>query len=280
MVKRTLIDLYKRFSGTVEFALRGLKYPANELIVLCMHSTPDDRMQQFSGQVDFLLKKFQPLKPSELDDYYSGKLNAGPYILFTFDDGLKNNLHAARVLEQKGISAFFFVVPDFISSSSQKEYYRKNIRRVIDPSVDKLDEDFTAMSYDDLRTLITHGHGIGAHSTTHTLSREMNEYEILQEVKGCKQILEDNLGVSVNAFCSINNTTLSVGVLCKSTIEEEYTFHFTTFPGLNGEEKNPLLIFRRNTEVHWPMGAIRFALGEWDLPRWRSAISRFQSLRP
>jgi hypothetical protein len=54
--------------------------------------------------------------------------------------------------------------------------------------------------------------------------------------------------------------------------------HFTTFPGLNAETKNGRLIYRRNIELDWSLGMIKYALGKWDLSRWRGEIERFQQL--
>ncbi len=277
-MKRFLVDTYKNLAGFSEYAFRKLTYPKNELIVLCMHSTPDDRLQHFSSLVDFICKHFKPLSPAQLDDYYNQHLTDGPYVLFTFDDGLKNNLKAAQVLSSKHISALFFLVPAFISSTSQKEFYMRNIRPAIDESVDRLEEDFTAMSYENLKLLKRDGHYFGAHSMTHTLHNEMLGDDLRIEIANCKTVLEQNIGCEIDSFCSINNTSLSINAAGKKVIDENYRFHFTTFPGLNSSEKNRHLILRRNIEVHWSLGKIKFALGQADLGRWKAEIHRFRQL--
>ena len=274
-----IADIIKSSIGHLEFFSGGWKYRADELLVLCMHSTPADRMKSFAVITDDLLKHFKPLHPNQLEAYYRGELQEGPYVLFTFDDGLKNNLPVAEFLHSRGLGAFFFLVPDFISSNEQMLYYRKNIRPIIDPTLDKLDEDFSAMSQEDVLNLLKHGHQIGSHTMSHLLRNTATAEEVNREVVESQKLLKAWFGCDVNSFCSVIQTTISVNAMAKSAIEQQYKFHFTTFPGLNGAEKNPRMIFRRNIEVNWSKGKIRFALGQWDLRRWKPQILHFLSLR-
>jgi peptidoglycan/xylan/chitin deacetylase (PgdA/CDA1 family) len=45
-------------------------------------------------------------------------------VLFTFDDGFRNNLYAARVLHDEGLSGVFFVLSDVIDSDFTPSYLR------------------------------------------------------------------------------------------------------------------------------------------------------------
>ena len=275
-MKNRIIDLIKSVLGNVEFARRGLKYSSDELIVLCMHSTPADQMNTFDELVDFLLQHFKPLLPTQLEDYHSQKMNDGPYVLFTFDDGLKNNLYVADLLSKRNIKAFFFLVPAFILSMEQKQYYRTNIRQVIDPNFDKHEEDFIAMSANDIQLLLDDGHAIGSHTMTHLLRSTSTDEEVKREVSESKKALQKLVGVEVQSFCSPINTSISVNSIAKKSIAEEYQYHFTTFPGLNGKKKNRQIIFRRNIEVNWPLGKIKFALGRSDLRRWDQSVAQYE----
>jgi peptidoglycan/xylan/chitin deacetylase (PgdA/CDA1 family) len=278
MVKKKITDLYKSISGTLEYNIGHFRYPSDELIVLCMHSTPADQMNNFARLFDFLSKHFKPIGPQDLDRYYNGELKDGPYLLFTFDDGLMNNLHVANWLSKKKVGAYFFLVPDFLKSSDSISYYRKNIRQVIDSSFDKLPEDFSAMKSADIRGLLDMGHQIGSHTYTHLLRAGMSEKDQAFEIKESGKYLEAEFGRSINAFCSPINTLISVDGVGKKFINEKYQYHFTTFPGMNSKMKNPQLICRRNIEVNWTKGKISFALGQWDLPRWQSGIARHLAL--
>ena len=277
-MKRAAIEIYKNIVGNAEYTFKKLNYPADELVVLCMHSTPCDHQHKFELILDFLLKHFTILDPNQIDEYYQGNLKNGPYLLFTFDDGLKNNLYAAQLLEKRGLRAMFFIVPEFIRSNDQKTFYIKNIRPITDPSFDKEPEDFVAMSFDDLRTLQSSGHIIGSHTSCHTLNRDMNKIQIENEIIQSKDAIMSELKIEPTSFCSINNTTVSVNSIAKKMIAENYRFHFTTFPGLNSTSKESQIIFRRNIEVNWPLGKIKFSLGQVDLARWSDEIRRFRAL--
>jgi peptidoglycan/xylan/chitin deacetylase (PgdA/CDA1 family) len=277
VMKNKFFGLYKSVIGSVEYALRGFSYAPDELVVLCMHSTPSDRLKDFEVLIDFLGRHFHPLHPDELPAYCKGELREGPYILYTFDDGLRNNLEASKLLSRKNIAAFFFVVPAFIDAPDGKKYYLENIRPVVDPSYDKEEEDFTPIDYEGLKSMAMQGHRIGSHTMTHLLHAGMKEDAVKTEIEGSKQRLAEKTGKDISAFCSPNNTAFSMNVIAKKLVAEHYRFHFTTFPGLNAAAKDPQLIFRRNIELNWSPGRIKFALGRWDLPRWAQLIQQFRS---
>jgi peptidoglycan/xylan/chitin deacetylase (PgdA/CDA1 family) len=274
-MKKKLIDFYKSVLGFTEFAIGGWNYPKDELVVLCMHSTPADQEQAFFAMLEFILKQFKPLDPAALNDYFDGKLSNGPYVLFTFDDGLKNNLHVAKWLESKGIHAYFFLVPAFMLSDEPINYYRKNIRQLVDHSFDKLDDDFSPMNVGDINKLIQAGHKVGSHTYTHLMRKESDEKALLHEIVDSKNELERVLNIPADAFCSPINSAISVSSSAKALIAKNYEFHFTTFPGLHSELREKQLIFRRNIEVNWPLNKIKFALGQWDLRRWKPVLEEY-----
>lgn len=273
-------QLAKSILGQLEKLRGGLNYPSKELLVLNYHSTPKKFIPNFQEQVQFLLQHFNILSPSHLRQYYAGNYSPDKCsLLFTFDDGLKNNLHAVRVLDENKIKALFFVVPGFIEAANQKEFYLKNIRPVVNTKIDREEEDFAALSWSNLSDLIKNGHAIGAHTLTHTLVAESSSAENSErEITGCGNILEKKLGVNPDSFCSINDTLVSTGKKEKALIEKNYSFHFTTLPGFNALHKNPLFIKRRNVECYWPNGAFYFALGKSDLKRWEKKIALYESL--
>ncbi|MGZ3884481.1 MAG: polysaccharide deacetylase family protein [Bacteroidia bacterium] len=263
--------------------MSGLSYPGNELIVLNYHSTPEQFISNFSAQLDILKRDFNIISPDDLRRYYSpdGLKSEKCSLLFTFDDGLKNNKHALQELEKNNIRALLFVVPDFISCNPLKQsaFYQKNIRLHINRHVDSREEDTTALSWSELRDIVRHGHEIGCHTLTHTLEAGKSgagnsEAEIVKS----KAVIEQELGIKVDSFCSINNTLQSVGKKEKELIGQHYRFHFTTLPGYNGINKDPLFIKRRNVEAHWLKGALYFATGQRDLGRWKEKIAAYERL--
>lgn len=277
-MKQRILKIVKSVLGTVEYSLRPWKYSSDELIVLCMHSTPMDRRDQFNKLLDFVLKHFQPLDPKQLADYFDGKMNAGPYVLFTFDDGLKNNVLAAELLEARNVRAVFFVVPDFVDAIEPENYYRKNIRQAIDRSVDHEPDDFTPLTRHELAQLAAKGHCIESHTMSHLLRKHSDEASIEREIRQSKLWIGQNLPGQSSMFCSPIQTNFSISSSAKKVINQVYDYHFTTFPGLNCLEKDSKLIYRRNIEVHWTFGQIKYALGKVDLSRWKGEIAQFRQL--
>ncbi|MFM7729300.1 MAG: polysaccharide deacetylase family protein [Flavobacteriales bacterium] len=277
-MKQQILNTIKSLLGTMEYRLRPWKYKPTELVVLCMHSTPAERRAQFEKLLDFLLRHFRPLQPGQLNDYFQGKLSEGPYVLFTFDDGLKNNLLAAELIEKRGAKAVFFVVPNFVDAVEGRNYYLKNIRSVIDQRVDHEPEDFEPMNISDLKNLLERGHFVESHTLSHLLRNSSTIQEIENEIAGSKRWLSERLNNKATMFCSPIQSNYSVNSTSKKRIQQEYVYHFTTFPGLNGALLNPQLIYRRNIEVFWSMGRIKYSLGKADLARWKADVERFQQL--
>jgi peptidoglycan/xylan/chitin deacetylase (PgdA/CDA1 family) len=276
-MKQFIANSIKSVLGSAEYLIKRYPYSANELVVVCMHSTPTDRTEDFELLVLQLTKSFKPFSPDNVEDYFVNKTNYndGPYILFTFDDGLQNNLNAGKVLQKLGISGLFFVIPDFIQSDDQPTFYRTNIRPCIDYDIDHEPEDVSAMSLSDLRKMIEMGHSIGSHTMTHTLSNAMDAESVTHEVCDSERWLREKLGLKITAFASPNNSALSVNSGCAKAISHTYLLHYTTFPGLNIETDSQM-IYRRNIEVFWNSGKIKFAMGLWDLRRWKAACRLFQ----
>jgi hypothetical protein len=271
----------KSFLGHVNKIIGGLNYSKDELIVVNYHGTPNKFIKNFESQVVFFKKHFEVINPFDLENYFRGTLKSNRCkLLFTFDDGLRNNLLAANILEQNGIRAFYFLVPEFIETNVQKQkaYYIKYIRPTINEYLDSLPEDFEAMNWEDIKQLISKGNRIGSHTYSHTLIAEIsNETNSKNEIIQSKHYLEKRTGTNVNSFCSINNTLVSVGKKEKELIQENYMFHFTTLPGYNGEQKNPLFIKRRNIESFWLNGAVYFSVGKIDINRWAKKVEEYSS---
>lgn len=273
----SIAQIAKNILGHTE-RLFGRKHASNELLVICMHSTPADRLDDFKRIVEFLDKQYVYLQANEIEAFFSSQPNQGPYYTLTYDDGLLNNYPSALWLAEQGKRATYFVVPDFIESTDQAAYYQSHIRPVIDRSIDHENEDVTAMSWQQLKTLQQHGHMIGAHSASHRLNHHMKADELHYELVEAKSRLEKALETSIRVFASPNNTLFSVNKNCAALINQHYDLHYITVPGSFVKHCDQRMIYRRNIEVHWNKGAILFALGIWDLGRWEEARIEIQSL--
>ncbi len=260
--------------GFVEFAtLRGFSWTDKELLVLNLHSTPKKLTTNFENHIKFLRKNFNIIKPSDLRNSQLHSAGGKPKLLLTFDDGLKNNLYAAEILEKYDLQALFFIVPEFVESSLKKEgkkYYLTNIRPVVNPKFDKEPEDFESLSWLEIKRLVNAGHSIGSHTMSHLLNSDMEDYELNSEITESKKFIEEKVDVTIMDFCSPNNTALSVSRRALQFIELNYKFHFTTYHGANDAKNIPHQIKRINIESYWDLGVVKFALGRFQNNRMQS----------
>lgn len=249
----------------------------NRLIVLNYHGTQKKYLSNFKAQLDYYSKHFDFISPDEFEDYALGQLELkGQKLLLTFDDGIKNNLYAIDELNKRNISAYFFVVPGFVNCKhkEQKDFFVQNIRPLINPNIDSLEEDFLSLNWSEIKK-ICERHVIGCHTYSHTITSKEENMEVLhKEIIEAKEIIESHVSKKVNSFCSINNTLLSVNAQAKQMIEKNYDFHFTTFGGIN-QPINSKRIERINVESHWLLGAVKFALSRLETKRWKEKIETY-----
>lgn len=71
-----------------------------------------NRIKTFKEHLEMLQQNYQLISPSQAREYlYDNVLlsNTKPGMLITFDDGLSDHYHAARILNEYGIKALFFI---------------------------------------------------------------------------------------------------------------------------------------------------------------------------
>lgn len=266
----------------MEYIFRGVSYHGNELLVLNYHGTPKKFLGEFNRQLDFLAANFEFISPSRMDEFYTSENFSGkPKLLLTFDDGIQNNKYAAEILHQRGISALFLVIPGFVDcpAGEQEIFFREKIRPAVNPSIDGLPEDKTALSWDELGNMIRQGHAIGSHSYTHTMEAgKISPGEMQTEISGSKKRIAEMLSCEPVFFCGPNNSLFSCGKPEMEIIKKEYRFFLSTFPGTNAADKNPFFIRRSNVETFWLQGAFLLAIGSWDRKRWIPAVRKFREI--
>ena len=271
----TKAQLIKSILGSIEqpfFNINGY-LNKHDLIVLNYHSTPLKFIANFEKQIDFYRAHFSIVSPNDLKNFYANKLESKkPKLLITFDDGL-------QVLDKYNIKALLFVVPNFIEAAKQKEYYTTHIRSEINPLIDSQQEDFTALSWDELKVIVANGHLVGSHTMSHTLKANTTNTEILnREIITSKNMIESQLKINIENFCAPFNSLLSVGENEMKLIIKNYNYFHSTFPGSNCLNKNSYFIKRFNVECFWTIPNIIHTLGHIERLRWRKARLSFERL--
>ncbi|MCC7303048.1 MAG: polysaccharide deacetylase family protein [Bacteroidia bacterium] len=279
-----LKERLKTALGQMEFRFRGLSYPSSEIVVVNYHGTQRKHIQGFREQLSLYKDHFHLISPKEFEAAYSNKEKADhPSLLLTFDDGLKNNLHAAEALNTLGLKAWFFVLPAFIDTPppGQKLYFQKHIRPLIDPELDSEAEDHEAMNWNDLNQLVADGHSVGSHSYTHNLlANHPDLAERIKEIAESRSLIAERLAISadqVKAFCCPNNTAYSTGVPEMQLIRKHYSYFFGSYPGSNINRES-YHIRRSNVECYWTAGQVYWALNRMNRLKWRKESRNFDRL--
>lgn len=139
--------------------------------------------QMFKEHMDLIKSGYTTVTISQLTDFINGKISLPEKsVAITFDDGWKDNLDAANLLIEHGLSATFYVLSGVFGDS--KNY----------------------MSKEDIVWLSKHRNfEIGAHSHTHFMEWEgkmdlVDDRIMLGEIAMSKSIIEDIIKRPVTSF--------------------------------------------------------------------------------
>ncbi|MES2516138.1 MAG: polysaccharide deacetylase family protein [Bacteroidota bacterium] len=108
-----------------------------------------------------------------------GKIDK-PYICISSDDGFKNNVKAAEILNRYGAKACFFINPFVVDQKSYTEIKKHCRDRLSFPPVEFMD-------WKDIETIQKMGHEIGSHTMEHINVAE-TEIDIFRD--DCKKTYE------------------------------------------------------------------------------------------
>lgn len=110
-----------------------------------------------------------------------------PAIVFSSDDGLKNNLSAARIFSSYNISACFFVNPSIIGESRNKMIEEFCRERLHFPPVE-------FMGWEEIHQLQQMGHEIGSHTMSHINVAQTPANQLKDEIYRSYLILNERCG--------------------------------------------------------------------------------------
>lgn len=136
----------------------GLREPRVQM--LFFHHVFEDERAPFDRLLRTLAHTHVFVSHSEAVRRILAGENAEPCISFSSDDGLKNNLYAAEILERYGATACFYINPNSIGLREPQQLEAFCRSRLELPPVEFLD-------WDDVSALQARGHEIGAHTMDH-----------------------------------------------------------------------------------------------------------------
>lgn len=159
--------------------------PCRSIPILMYHHVADEsgwlyvRKDYFLGQMDFLAQKgYTPVTlPEVVESLQTGKPLPPKPIVLTFDDGYRDFYeNAYPILKSHNFKATIFVISQHIGGSAY-------------------------LSWAQLQEMVSSGLVIvGDHTLSHPSLLPLSEEKLKDEIISAKNIIEQNLGISVNIF--------------------------------------------------------------------------------
>lgn len=145
------------------------------------------------AQLDELLQRLSShhtfISYSEaVDRILSGNIDK-PYVTFSSDDGFKNNLRAAEILNRYQAKACFFVNPGIVDERDYETIAAYCINRLQFYPTEFL-------NWSDIDYLLAQGHEIGSHTMDHFNLAELSEYAIRDDLSTSFEIIKSKCGTS------------------------------------------------------------------------------------
>ncbi len=177
------------YTITVAFAIsifllrfNFFRKPQKGILVLLYHRISDEKTgysvdkfsispQVFKKHLSILKKHgYRSVSPFEIDNIVDKKLYLKEkLVLITFDDGYRDNLDAAKILKDFGMTGLFFISTAYIG----KQYNGVNMLKI-----------------DDIKKLIKMGMYIGSHSHFHKKLSNLSKNEIARQIQISIEILK------------------------------------------------------------------------------------------
>lgn len=245
----SLLATFYKATGQMETALAR-----NRVQFLYLHHLPESERPAFRNLLKRLSSGHRFISYSEgVNRIVEGNID-GPYIALSFDDGLKDCLIAAEVMEEFGISACFFVSASVIGETNSAKVKQFCSEQLNIPPTDFL-------SWTDIDSLLKAGHEIGSHTMRHLNLATLSHQELEVEVGGSFEELSRRLGSvqhfawPYGLFSDFNSSAARVVFQTgfKSCASAERGCHVT--------QADPHFCIRRdNTVASWPLDHILYLI--------------------
>ena len=141
-------------------------------------------LDRFREQVDYLVDGGWDVR--NVSDLAPGTPGLERSVAITFDDGYRDNLPACEALEARGVSGTWFVVSGNVGRPAAWPDAETTGRPMLSAA--------------ELRDMRAAGMEVGGHTRSHVRLAEVPPDAGAEEVRGCREDLEDLLGEPVTSF--------------------------------------------------------------------------------
>jgi peptidoglycan/xylan/chitin deacetylase (PgdA/CDA1 family) len=165
----------------------SLKLDKNRVQFLYIHHVFKDEQEKLRQLIEVLQKNHTFISYGEgINKILNNEIDK-PYIVFSSDDGFKNNLDAAKIFNEYAIKSCFFINPALIGETDYNVISKHCRERLHFPPVEFL-------NWDEVAQLQKQGHEIGSHTMQHINIANTPENEIAEDMQNTFHILSKNCG--------------------------------------------------------------------------------------
>lgn len=213
-------------------------------------------------KLDILLKElsrhhtFIPYSEG-VDRLLTGRVDK-PYVCLSSDDGFKNNLAFARIMERYGAKACFFLNPPMIGNTNYAEIEAFCRERLHFPPVEFL-------TWDEVAELQKQGHEIGSHTQWHINVAETAPEDFRADCGSALEILGKHCGPVKHFAFPYGRFSHFTGEAHRTVFEAGFTSCASAERGCHVTGEQPidpreLLIRRDHVIAYWPLAHILYFL--------------------
>ena len=238
---------------------------SNKIYVINYHTTYPEFNSNFIKQLNFFKKHFEF---ADINTLKKGLFSKKPQILLTFDDAHISNIQISSLLSKNKIFGIFFVPVKYVMRETEK-----NIENEFKITTEKfsilsnfaLDKKNNyqrlSMKLSDLKNLKKKGFEVGCHSMNHLrLNKELNKFQLSEEIIESKKILEKELKIKIDLFCWVIGDDKSYSYDAYNLIIKNYKYSFMTLNKAFGKHDSPFQIQRFNVETQFNLNQVSFIL--------------------
>jgi hypothetical protein len=221
--------------------------------ILCVnyHCTPFDEKENFENQIKFFHKYFKNCNYEKLTKlFYKSDgflLFKRPYLILTFDDGLRSNFeNALPILEKYNMTGWFFICPNFVDESDITTLNSNSIF----PRQLYLDDRY-CMNTTELN-FIKKNHIIGSHTFSHYRFNKSDDLDKLNfEIQTSQLKLSKIIKNDINVFAWVGGEEIHYTKEANNVIISTYKIVFNTLVKMINFRINLSAIPRTNIESNY-----------------------------
>jgi peptidoglycan/xylan/chitin deacetylase (PgdA/CDA1 family) len=174
-----------------------------------------------------------------------------PYVAITFDDGYKNCLRAAAIMNEFNAPGCFFVCPSIVGETDEAKIERFCRERL------ELPKPVEFMTWNDLESLKKRGHEIGGHTMSHVNLATAPREQARREIAECHDVIQSRLGECRHFAWTYGRFSDFPMELLPAVFDAGFESCASGVRGCHGpppsDTSNPLLMRREHIVAGWPV---------------------------